>query len=286
MTIRVVCEYPSHRGIHRLVGRVGRSVGRLLGGFLVSGSVIAWVSVVILAPGAFPPEPHLTGFAIAFAIATALTLLGRRLMRGRRRLVLFLRRFGFVGATEVITFAINTAIGGSWRVVTLDDQEIAPLGTGRGPHWRSILGGVVGIAILAGLYWLVVLPAVRWSDAVVNYDYFGAFLSAFPSWLALILLPVAFLLLPVVVVVAVAVLLGLVVLLSLMARAGLVVGSQILYLWGRYVAVQRAERAKKFRIEDRLEVDTIVRLLARRSRRVFAARLAVVRVASPVWHEA
>jgi hypothetical protein len=79
---------------------------------------------------------------------------------------------------------------------------------------------------------------------------------------------------------------GLALFLGLVLGVGLAVCGLILRFWGRYVAVHRAERSKKLRIEDSLEVDTISRLLAHRSRRVFAARLAVVRVASPVWHEA
>jgi hypothetical protein len=42
--------------------------------------------------------------------------------------VLFLRRFGYDDATGAVTFAVTRTIGNTWRLVTLDDAEIAPLG--------------------------------------------------------------------------------------------------------------------------------------------------------------
>jgi hypothetical protein len=47
--------------------------------------------------------------------------------KGHRRSVLFLRRFGHTEATSVVTVAAAT-IGGSCRLVTLDDRTIAPIG--------------------------------------------------------------------------------------------------------------------------------------------------------------
>jgi hypothetical protein len=42
--------------------------------------------------------------------------------------VLFLRRFGYDDATGAVTFAVNRTIGSTYRLVTLDDAEVAPLG--------------------------------------------------------------------------------------------------------------------------------------------------------------
>jgi hypothetical protein len=50
-----------------------------------------------------------------------------RLVRNNRRSVLFLRRFGDTDATSVVTDAV-WRIGASWRVVTLDDETVAPVG--------------------------------------------------------------------------------------------------------------------------------------------------------------
>ena len=48
-------------------------------------------------------------------------------LRGTRSPVLFLRRFGYRGSMQVVTFAVANTIGSSWRLVTLDDAAIAPV---------------------------------------------------------------------------------------------------------------------------------------------------------------
>ena len=69
---------------------------------------------------------------LAWAVSTPLAFFGvrrgLRLVRGRRSLVLFLRRFGYDDATSAVTFAVTRTIGSTWRLVTLDDAEIAALG--------------------------------------------------------------------------------------------------------------------------------------------------------------
>jgi hypothetical protein len=69
--------------------------------------------------------------AVAVAIGSGLVTLriGLAFVRGRRRTELFLRRFGHVEATEAVTFAASR-VGRSWRLVTLDDDRIAPVGAG------------------------------------------------------------------------------------------------------------------------------------------------------------
>ncbi|MEW8102774.1 MAG: hypothetical protein AB2785_13535, partial [Candidatus Thiodiazotropha endolucinida] len=52
------------------------------------------------------------------------------LIRGRRRLVLFLRRFGYDEATEALSFAAASTMGQRWRLVTLDDTTVT-----RWPSW-------------------------------------------------------------------------------------------------------------------------------------------------------
>lgn len=56
---------------------------------------------------------------------------GRRLLGTGRHQVLFLRRFGFTPATEALTTA-TMRLGADWRSVTLDDQQIAPIGVSPG----------------------------------------------------------------------------------------------------------------------------------------------------------
>jgi hypothetical protein len=65
----------------------------------------------------------------AAGIGLVVLKLGILLLRGRRRLVLFLRRFGDSEATHAVTVATRR-IGRSWRLVTLDDARIASVGAG------------------------------------------------------------------------------------------------------------------------------------------------------------
>lgn len=53
--------------------------------------------------------------------------IGDRLLRRRRRLVLFLRRFGYTESTRVVS-AAAARIGRHWRIVTLDDEQVSPIG--------------------------------------------------------------------------------------------------------------------------------------------------------------
>ena len=65
-----------------------------------------------------------------WAAGIGLVLLGLGgLLRKRPRLVLFLRRFGNREATRAVTVAAGE-VGRSWRLVTLDDAQIAPVGVG------------------------------------------------------------------------------------------------------------------------------------------------------------
>jgi hypothetical protein len=65
----------------------------------------------------------------AVGIGIAVLQSGVLLVRGRRRLVLFLRRFGDSEATHAATVATRR-VGRSWRLITLDDARIAPVGVG------------------------------------------------------------------------------------------------------------------------------------------------------------
>jgi len=58
-----------------------------------------------------------------------------RLVRGGRTSVLFLRRFGYTDATRAVTFAVTKTVGRTWRLVTLDDEQIAALGIPAAPKW-------------------------------------------------------------------------------------------------------------------------------------------------------
>ena len=68
---------------------------------------------------------------VALSVTTVGVLLGLRLLRENRNLILFLRRFGYRPATQTVTEA-TSRLGDFWRVVTLDDENIEALGPGEG----------------------------------------------------------------------------------------------------------------------------------------------------------
>jgi hypothetical protein len=141
MPVDVVLDSP-----HRYVFRAPRNAIRLLAGWLlmlvaVVASVPSLLLSFLVADYVFGPPPTSDnwirqipqGTATAvWAFSVAATIVGSgvglKLLRGRRHLVLFLRRFGFDGATAAVTFAIASSLGSAWRLVTLDDNEVAPLG--------------------------------------------------------------------------------------------------------------------------------------------------------------
>jgi len=274
--MRMVYEYPGRGGLRRFF----RAIVRLFGAILILVSLIAAMPLFFLLAALIisivdgksgPPlrESEMSQLAIAFVIMIVAWFLGRKLVRGRRQLVLFLRRFGFVGATETLTFAVTTAMGGSWRLITLDDRQVAPVGTGKGMRWSSILLGLFAIAIIgSALNWLfggglgkmmsdVVRDAPRQGNLVQTI--FGALVAGL--------------------VVGLVVGLMVIVLVAFFAVVGL-------FSWGTYFSVRRAERSKKLEVTSVASLEKIVRTVSRRSRRVFSPRLAVVRVAMPVWQQA
>ena len=274
--MRIVYEYPGRGGLRRFF----RAIVRLFGAILILVSLIAAMPLFFLLAALIisivdgksgPPlrESEMSQLAIAFVIMIVAWFFGRKLVRGRRQLVLFLRRFGFVGATEALTFAVTTVMGGSWRLITLDDHQVAPVGTGKGMRWSSILVGLIAIAIVgSALIWLfggglgkmmsdVVRDAPRQGNLVQTI--FGAIVAAF--------------------IVALVVGLLVIVLVTFFAVVGL-------FSWGTYFSVRRAERSKKLEVTSVASLEKIVRTVSRRSRRVFSPRLAVVRVAMPVWQQA
>ena len=94
--------------------------------------------------GGYPSGP--LALVLALFGVTA-ELLGRRLVRRRRRTVLFLRRFGYDAATRAI-LAATESVGRTWRVVTLDDASVEPVEAA--PYLRRSLAGVIRSAALAG----------------------------------------------------------------------------------------------------------------------------------------
>src|SRR5215217_5636070 len=152
MAVRVVLR---HRHIHfwprltrllaLLVGAVLLGVGVLVGPvglFFLAGYGAEFMGRVTGSaepgePGVFDDLPWPTSTVVTAAVVcTALLIVGLtvglRLLRHGRTIVLFLRRFRDAEAIGALSAAAAGKVGGFWRVVTLDDGRIAPLGTGSG----------------------------------------------------------------------------------------------------------------------------------------------------------
>ncbi|MGE5156058.1 MAG: hypothetical protein ACM3JP_01005 [Betaproteobacteria bacterium] len=132
--VRVVLDQPAHRAALRLRGRLGSAIG---GGLVAVGAAANAAAFVYTIVWVLHGETrdrdvqvhNLAVLASVWVVAIGLGWLGRRgmrLLRGRRRLVLFLRRFGHEPATDAVSAAC-ARIGRRWRLVTLDDAAIAPV---------------------------------------------------------------------------------------------------------------------------------------------------------------
>jgi hypothetical protein len=102
------------------------------------------------------------------AIAVGGLRLGLRLVRRNRTLILFLRRFGYDDAQSAVTYAVLQTIGSSWRVVTLDDAEMAPIGVAEGTRVLFRAGQlaskhVLAIAQFLGVRTFPILITAMWA---------------------------------------------------------------------------------------------------------------------------
>jgi hypothetical protein len=189
MAVTVLLDAPSPSTGARWV----RAAGTLLGGLFVLIGLVACISAFVLSfivllaefltngdagSGAVVASWHgidLGSVRIVWwgAVMTAVLglTLGVRLVRGRRRLVLFLRRFGHTAATHAATVAA-ASIGGRWRLVTLDDAQIVPVGVG--PMYDALSaagrGGALGGAVLRRIYDI----AARVVGTVLLLSFLGA----------------------------------------------------------------------------------------------------------------
>lgn len=163
---RVVVRHPH---VHAWA-RLARLARLLLGGLLVAaGLLVGPVGLFVVAgygmelisratgetrpdePSVFaelpwPQSDVLAAGVLAFLLLVVGVPVGLRLARHGRSVVLFLRRFRDAEAMGVLSAAAAGTFGGFWRVVTLDDGRIAPLGAAAGT--RRLLRGLKGLSVV------------------------------------------------------------------------------------------------------------------------------------------
>jgi hypothetical protein len=264
VAIQVVEAYPDRGGGRRAGRFVMAVVGvvLLLIGLIALGLTLAVVAAVVIGAREGDSEglnEALQALALFGAIAVVGLWLGMRAVRGRRRLGLFLRRFGYLEATRTMSGTVAGQTGRMWRMVTLDDANIAPQGTAR--RNRRVTWWLAAAAFaLAGF---CVVSALTSEEASVEptgdvvADIVGTAIAGFVQILVLIFV---FMFALVVVVIGVA--------------AG---------------AASRAARAAAEQasvvIDSPHQVSRAAARIRRNNRRVFGARLVVARVATPLWQD-
>lgn len=180
---------------------------------------------------------------------------GSRLVRGRRRLVVFLRRFGFTPATRALSYAVGGSVGRNWRLVTLDDSQVAPLGVR--PRTRTIIR-IVRTLLIAGLAALVFFAGFRlksingMAEQGAGTSPSDATITAFFETL-LLMYPIA---------------------------VGVV---SVMFISVGSLGIRRAEARKAIVFEDQATVDRVAHSIRRGARKVFAPRMVVARVDSDIW---
>jgi hypothetical protein len=201
------------------------------------------------------------------AVATVIGLwAGLRLLRGRRRIVLFLRRFGYMDATRAVSFAATNALGGVWRLVTFDDEMARGVGAPTAPRRASGTGVLVLLAAVAVfVWWFMTTGADDMFDDFQagggsGLDQIGAAIGA-AAGVGIVMFILGVLLLA-------------------------LLGVTVPLLLFNYAKARRAERALTEQIRSDRNIPGRVASIARRGRKVLAPRLVVVTVAHAVWRQA
>jgi hypothetical protein len=296
MPVTVVLDYPHRHTLRRVAKGVSALIGSLMVLLGLAALPAALLLYILVEIAVVPDVVVLRSWSCC--IATTITVLGLvvgiRLIRGKRKLVLFLRRFGYSEATSAITFATAKTTGRSWRLVTLDDAAIAPLGVATGTRrlfragnfggaaiaraWRIVIKAaflVMGGAIV-GILCLVGITLLRHEDLATLFNHFSNAGEAL-SWN----IPSAFYVLFWIA--------------SVSPFVGLFVALlQVLLMpfLGFYVffssssdAVRQAEEARAHEIRSTYEIGAVTRSVAEQSRKIFSPRLVVLKVDSSVWKQ-
>jgi hypothetical protein len=203
---------------------------------------------------------------IAASVAVSSAFMGWRLLRGRRQMLLFLRRFGFEGATKVVTFAIEQSVGRTWRVVTLDDKPVSPVGV-----TRTLPISFAVIAVIFVLIFAAGSIALYNSGVRIDFDPTPELARTDTSNPGAVIAQV------------VAIYFVMVFIISFLLFPMLFLGALAIFLFSIPFAAWRAERLKKINVSKEGEIDQIVTMVARQSKGLFVPRFIVMSVESLIW---
>jgi len=319
LPMHIVFDHAGHQKRHILGRMIAWLVGALLvcigllatviaipSGFVSVGDLIGtWQHDPVYSPD-FPVRQVEAAFAASSVLAFVGLRCGRRLVRGHRSIVLFLRRFGYQGSMQVVTFAVANTIGSSWRLVTLDDHAIAPVGVesstrlvfSAGEHIARI-AGAAGQGVLAGFQWVMgllwgvvalqaLVVAPHWDRLLHDgtaYTYAKIFSTIMerriPSAYFAPTLPGVFAILGT----AAAFLFGGLIVVFVALLAFFPLFGFFMMARSSAEALRKAEEQKKETILNSQHVTETVTRISQRGRQTFAPRLVVVRVATPAWQQ-
>ncbi|MPV35690.1 hypothetical protein [Georgenia subflava] len=308
----VIVDVHPHRHV---VPRALRPVAVVAGGLLYAAGLVATVAFValgfVLAAWQFGSErdpeqlPLGPGRALGLWLAAGAVMVlglryGRRLVRGRRATVLYLRRFRDDASMAAVTGAARRSLGGRWRLVSLDDARLVPVGlstatsglfsagrfAARVPRalavvWRRAFLVAVVVAAVSGfllydqggveallapfdLDGTMTFPLVPRPAVELTWDASGAF---FVSVVAIALLGQA-------TIVAMVVMFGVLVLMPLVVAVS---------SWSQAETWARAN--VRLRATGSSDVDRALAVLRQMEKKILAPRLVVLTVATPIWQE-
>jgi hypothetical protein len=317
MPVTVVLDYPKRHSARWLQRWIATTAGALMvfvgavASLVMFPSllylVVLYVAMPIVEGGAGEGVPPLDGdILLAAVISTTTTILGLkvglRLLRGQRRLVLFLRRFGYGEATKAATFAATKTIGRSWRLVTPDDASVAPLGVPTGMK-RLVVGSAlvrerlmvapmfvayVGMYTVAAPCAILVLAFLQ--AVILDLDR-GPFFEPYGRVFESVMeghIPFDAIQSNLVGAFAIAATLTMFTVWAMIASAAGLLAAVVLSVPFSMLdyasdAVQGADKMTTRMVENATEIDDVAGKIAAESRKIFAPRLVVLRVASEVW---
>jgi hypothetical protein len=330
--IRIVFDHPAGHIGRRLWRAISTAAGAVLVSVGLTASipavpatlavvslVIGWVATDPDDPDPWPPpDAPVREVVLVWALTTPLAVVGikhgLRLLRRHRMLVLFLRRFGHDEAQSAVTFAVVQMIGASWRVVTLDDAEMAPLGVADGTRRALRVGHfaskhLVAIGTFAGLRMFPMLVLAGWAVVALAVagpalDFALTGVTSPEPWMKAIdplveilgsifdgrlpfdaispSLPGLFALVAIAAAISFGVMMATMVALIL----ALPLSTVLFFLSSSAQAIREAEQSKSIAVRSLAEIRSAAQAIAVRSRKVFGPRLVVVRSAGHVWQDA